>query len=56
MYSSGVTNRRKRVFKKLTTQLKAGTKTLKDGVTIVPLTESDVKRIEKEIETLKTKI
>ena len=46
--------RRKRVLDRLQDQLKSKTKTTKDG--IAELTDKDVKRIEKEIETLKSRI
>lgn len=51
-------SRRKRVIEMLTKQLKAGTKTLKGEFPwdVVPLTEKDITRINKEIETLKTRI
>lgn len=56
IYFSGVTNRRRTALKKLQEQLKSGKKLLKDGKTTEPLTEFDVKRIEKEIAILKGRI
>jgi len=51
-------SRRERVIAMLEKQLKNGNKKGKvvDGSKIIPLTEKDVKRIEKEIETLKERI
>jgi len=51
-------SRRERVIAMLEKQLKSGKKRQKvvDGNKIIPLTEKDVKRIEKEIETLKDRI
>jgi len=48
-------SRRQRVLTKLTEQLKQGTKRNKQDV-IVPLEDKDIRRIKKEISTLKTKI
>ena len=46
--------RRKRVFDKLTTQLATGTKTVKKSATEkAPLTEANIKRINKELVKLK---
>jgi hypothetical protein len=47
--------RRKSVIERLEYQLKSGEKTSKHGENL-PLTESDRNRINKEIETLKTRI
>jgi hypothetical protein len=60
-YSSGVLNRRKRTLQRLETQLKSGVKPLfVEGkqlkASVVDLTESDIKRIEKEIMVLKAEI
>lgn len=49
-----VQSRRSRVLDRLILQLKLGSKTTKDGP--VPLSEKDVKRIEKEITNLKQKL
>lgn len=46
--------RRKAVIKRLTAQLKSGVKTTKDGS--VPLTSSDIARIEKELSTLSNRL
>ena len=48
--------RRKNVVAKLQDQLKSGIKILKDGKTESKLTDGDIKRIEKEIQILKTRI
>ena len=53
-YRNGPHNRRLRARERLEVQLKSNTKVVKGGGT-EPLIEKDVKRIEKEIETLKTK-
>ena len=45
--------RRQRVLDRLTDQLKDSTKTQKKSTVKTPLTESDVKRIKKEVEILK---
>ena len=47
-------NRRKNALIRLEQQLKSGVKTVKFEKQ--PLTESDIKRINKEIQTLKSKI
>ena len=50
-------SRQQRVLEMLEKQLKNGVKTEKGMMdTKIPLTDSDVKRINKEIETLKTKV
>ena len=51
-------SRRERVIKKLEAQLKRGDKTEKIGETShkVPLTDSNIKRINKELETLKARV
>ena len=50
-------SRQQRVLEMLEKQLKNGVKTEKGTMdTKIPLTDSDVKRIVKEIETLKTKV
>ena len=50
-------SRQQRVLEVLEKQLKNGVKTEKGTRdTKIPLTDSDVKRINKEIETLKTKV
>ena len=49
--------RKENVIKKLESQLQSGDKTEKKSVnTKVPLTDSDIKRIKKEIEVLKSRI
>lgn len=63
-YRGGVNNRRIRAKQRLEAQLKSGTKTEKvaaltlytTGANQLPLTENDVKRIEKEITILNNKI
>jgi hypothetical protein len=63
-YYGGVYNRRVRALRRLEDQLKKGTKTEKvslltkatTGANQIPLEEVDVKRIKKEITTLKSKI
>lgn len=47
-------NRRLDVINRLETQLKIGNKRTMEG--FVPLADSDIKRIKREIETLKTRI
>lgn len=47
--------RRQRVIERLDAQLITGKKTINDGVE-TELSDSDIKRIKKEIETLKTRI
>jgi len=47
-------DRRANVVKRLEVQLNKGTKTAKKSTKQVPLSESDVKRINKELEILKT--
>jgi Sec7-like guanine-nucleotide exchange factor len=50
-------SRRKRVIEMLKAQLKSGVKTKKGTLNEkIPLTEKDVKRINKEIEILKTRV
>lgn len=49
-----VKSRRQRVIGRLESQLKSGTKNTKEG--IVQLTDKDVKRINREISTLKSRI
>jgi hypothetical protein len=50
-------SRRNRALESLENQLKAGTKTLKTTMhTKVPLTDKDIKRINKEIGILKDKL
>jgi len=51
----GQEDRRKGALKRLHTQLSAGTKTAKKSTEKIPLTDGDKKRIESEIETLKTR-
>jgi len=51
--------RRRRVIERLEQQLKSGKKTinlLKTGYAYEPLIEGDIKRIKKELETLKSRI
>jgi hypothetical protein len=62
-YYGGVYNRRVRALRRLEDQLKKGTKTERvslltklPGANQIPLEEVDVKRIKKEITTLKSKI
>jgi hypothetical protein len=63
-YTGGVKNRRSRVISRLEAQLKSGVKTERvsqltlatTGANQIPLEEKDIKRIKKEIETLKSKI
>lgn len=50
-----VISRRRSVITRLENQLKVGTKTNKDG-DVVLLSKSDVSRINKELETLKSRI
>lgn len=52
-YRGGVKNRRARAKQRLEAQLVSKVKTTKDGV--VPLEESDIKRINKEIDILNSK-
>ena len=52
----GIKLRRVGVLERLENQLESGTKTQKKTSKIVSLTESDKKRISKEVEVLKTKI
>lgn len=49
-------SRQKRALTMLENTLKSGVKTLKDGVSKEKLSEIDVKRINKEIEILKSKL
>lgn len=49
-------SRQKRALTMLENTLKSGVKTLKDGVTKMKLSEIDVKRVNKEIEILKSKL
>lgn len=53
-YTAGYKNRIARVITRLEAQLKSGVKPTKDGGT-TELTESDVKRVNKELTTLKSK-
>lgn len=53
---SDAKSRRAKVMEKLQIQLKAGTKVLPDGSGTMDLSESDITRIQKELETLKTRI
>lgn len=49
--------RQKNVLEKLEKQLKSGVKTQKKTTDVkVPLTDADIKRINKEIEILKTRV
>lgn len=48
--------RRKSVIDRLEKQLKAGVKTEKGTLKNVPLTDSDINRIKRELETLKTRL
>lgn len=48
--------RRKQVIDRLEKQLKAGVKTEKGTLKNVPLTDSDINRIKRELETLKTRL
>ena len=52
-YKNGPDNRRRRAKERLEAQLVSKVKTTKDGV--VPLEEVDIKRINKEIESLRLK-
>ena len=56
----GVKNRRKLVIERLENQLKGGHKVVKgskpNAISSEPLTDSDINRIKKEIEILKTRI
>lgn len=52
-YHGGVKNRQKRALQRLEDQLKSGKKSF--NYDKVPLNEHDIKRIEKEISTLKSK-
>lgn len=55
--SSKTKQRRKSVIERLESQLKIGTKPAKKSqVRGIPLTDSDIKRINKEIEILRTRI
>lgn len=54
VYIGGVAQRRKVALQNLELQLKKGNK-MSEGK-LVPLEEKDVKRIEKEISTLKTRV
>jgi NAD(P)H-dependent FMN reductase len=50
-------SRQTRVLAQLEKQLKSGVKTQKKTTDVkVPLTDADIKRINKEIETLKTRV
>ena len=49
-------SRQRRVLTALEAQLKSGVKTLKDGITVVKLNDSDIIRINKEIQSLKQTI
>lgn len=48
--------RREKVIDRLEVQLKAGTKTVKKSGEVIALTATDVKRIQKEISTLKSRL
>jgi hypothetical protein len=49
--------RKENVIKKLESQLQSGDKTEKKSVNVkVPLTDSDIKRIKKELDVLKSRI
>lgn len=48
--------RKKNALARLEAQLVSGVKTEKKSSKKIPLTDSDKKRIEKEIETLKTRV
>jgi hypothetical protein len=50
----GVNGRRLRAMHRLEKQLKSGVKPSKDGV--IPLTETDIKRIQKEIKILSERV
>jgi len=56
----GVKNRRKLVIERLEAQLKGGMKVVKgskpNAISSEPLTESDISRINREIEILKSRI
>ena len=54
-YKNGPANRRVRVGERLETQLVSKVKPNKEGKGVVPLTEQDVKRIQKELTTIKSK-
>ena len=54
--SGKVTQRRKRALSRLQDQLEDGVKTKSLAAGTSPLTDADVKRIEREIENLKRKI
>ena len=53
--SVNLTGRREKVLKRLESQLSKGNKVIHEGA-IVPLTDKDKKRIEKEIKTLKARL
>ena len=57
-FKSGVFRsvRRKDALTRLETTLKRGTKVSKDGLVKVALTDTDIKRINKEVQTLKDRI
>lgn len=50
-----ITQRREKALKRLEATISSGTKKSKDGV-IVPLSASDISRINKEIQTLKSRV
>lgn len=52
-YKAGYKNRIARVIERLENQLKKGTKPFEGEE--VPLTDSDIKRIEKELKTIKSR-
>ena len=54
--SAKATNRRRKALKRLEYQLEEGSKTKSISSGSTPLTEGDVKRIEREIANLKRKI
>jgi hypothetical protein len=49
-------SRQQRVLDMLNIQLKNGVKTQKKTMDVIPLTESDKKRIQKEIDLLKSRL
>lgn len=55
VFEGSVNLRRRNALKRLQEQLKSGKKPDKQG-NFIALTESDIKRIEKEIEILKSRI
>lgn len=55
VFEGGINLRRRSALKRLQEQLKSGKKPDKQG-NLIALTESDIKRIKKEIEILKSRI